>query len=224
MSIASDIRRIKSTLPDGVTLVAVSKFHPAEMIAEAYAAGQRVFGESKAQELTAKYELLPKDIAWHFIGHLQTNKVKYIAPFIHTIHSVDSLNLLREVDKQAARFNRNIRVLLQIHIAAEETKFGMDAAECEALLQSAAYAACHNVTVCGLMGMATNTDDLARVKNEFHSLHLLFSRLKERYFPNSPSFTEVSMGMSHDYLLAVEEGSTMVRVGSAIFGERAYSF
>lgn len=222
MNIASHIQQIKSALPEKVTLVAVSKFHPAEMIQEAYDAGQRVFGESKAQELVAKYELLPKDIEWHFIGHLQSNKIKYIIPFIHTIHSIDSLKLLEEVEKQAARHNRNVRVLLQVHIAEEETKFGLDTVECEALLQSETFAACSHITVAGLMGMATNTDDEAQIRKEFSTLRNLFILLKEKYFSNNKTFTELSMGMSNDYRLAVEEGSTMVRIGSLIFGERNY--
>lgn len=222
MSIASDIQQIKSTLPPGVTLVAVSKFHPAEMIEEAYAAGQRVFGESKAQELTAKYEQLPKDIEWHFIGHLQTNKVKYIAPFVSMIHSIDSLKLLQEVDRQAARSGRTIPVLLQIHIAREETKFGLSAEECEELLQSEAFATLRHVTVCGLMGMATNTDDEEQVRSEFRAAHTLFASLKDKYFRGNEAFCRLSLGMSHDYRLALEEGSTMVRIGSLIFGERNY--
>lgn len=222
MSIASNIRRIGSELPPGVKLVAVSKFHPAGMIREAYEAGQRVFGESKAQELTAKQAELPSDIEWHFIGHLQTNKVKYIAPFIHTIHSIDSLGLLQEVDKQAARSNRNIRVLLQVHVAAEDTKFGLTPGACEELVRSGAFAVCRHVTVCGLMGMATNTDDTERIRKEFRTLHSLFEMLKDRDFRDNPAFTELSMGMSHDYRLAVEEGSTLVRVGSLIFGDRTY--
>ncbi|MCC8172802.1 MAG: YggS family pyridoxal phosphate-dependent enzyme [Parabacteroides sp.] len=222
MSVASNIRQLKAALPAGVTLVAVSKFHPVEMIREAYEAGQRVFGESKAQELTAKQPRLPDDIEWHFIGHLQTNKVKYIAPFIHTIHSIDSLNLLQEVDKQAARSGRNIRVLLQVHVAAEDTKFGLTPGACEELVRSEAFAACRHVTVCGLMGMATNTDDTGQVRKEFRTLHSLFAMLKERYFRDNPAFTELSMGMSHDYRLAIEEGSTLVRVGSLIFGDRTY--
>ncbi|WP_106830854.1 YggS family pyridoxal phosphate-dependent enzyme [Parabacteroides pacaensis] len=222
MSIASNIQRIKSTLPPGVTLVAISKFHPAEMIREAYAGGQRVFGESKAQELAAKYEELPKDIEWHFIGHLQTNKIKYIASFIHTIQSIDSLKLLQEVDKQAARFNRNIDVLLQIHIAEEETKFGLSMQECEELLQSEVFASLEHITVCGIMGMATNTDNEQQIRKEFHTLYTFFTELKKKYFPDNRVFTQLSMGMSQDYRIAIEEGSTMVRIGSLIFGERTY--
>lgn len=222
MSITSNIQQIKSALPEGVTLVAVSKFQPAEAIKEAYTAGQRVFGESKAQEIAIKYELLPKDIEWHFIGHLQRNKIKYIAPFIHTIHSIDSLKLLQEVDKEAARCNRNIRVLLQIHIAEEETKFGLSTAECHELLQSESFAACHNITVCGLMGMATNTDDEVQIRKEFHSLYTLFTELKDKYFALNELFTERSMGMSQDYPIAITQGSTLIRVGSLIFGDRLY--
>lgn len=220
MNIASHIRRIRSELPQGVTLVAVSKYHPAAAIREAYAAGQRVFGENKAQELAGKYEELPRDIEWHFIGHLQTNKVKYIAPFVHTIESVDSLKLLQEIDRQGLRCGRTIRVLLEVHIAEEETKFGLSPAGCEALLRDGCWRDCRNVRIGGLMGMATHTDDETKVREEFRRLHGLFLRLKETYFPADDFFTELSMGMSHDYRLAVEEGSTLVRIGSAIFGDR----
>lgn len=222
MNIAANIRRVRSELPAGVTLVAVSKFHPAESVGQAYAAGQRVFGESKAQELVGKYEQLPKDIEWHFIGHLQTNKVKYIAPFIHTVESVDSLKLLQEIDRHAARCDRSIRVLLEVRIAEEETKYGLDAAGCEALLRSEERLACRHIVIGGLMGMASNTSCTEQVRDEFRRLHELFLRLKAAYFPADEAFAELSMGMSHDYRLAVEEGSTMVRVGSAIFGERVY--
>lgn len=220
MSIASNLRRVRSELPEGVTLVAVSKYHPAESIREAYAAGQRVFGENKAQELAAKHELLPRDIEWHFIGHLQTNKVKYIAPFIHTIESVDSLKLLQEIDRQGARCGRTIRVLLEVHIAEEETKFGLSAAGCEALLLDGSWRHCRNVQVCGLMGMATRTDDETKIREEFRGLRRLFVRLKETFFPAGDHFAELSMGMSQDYRVAVEEGATAVRIGSSIFGER----
>lgn len=222
MSIASNILQLKSTLPAGVTLIAVSKFHPAEAIEEAYAAGHRVFGESKAQEMTAKYEQLPKDIEWHFIGHLQTNKIKYIAPFVHTIHSMDSYKLLQEVDKQAARFNRTIRVLLQVHVAEEETKFGFSPGECLELVRSGALDSLSHLAINGIMGMATNTDNETQIRKEFHTLHALFSELKNGYFSKKELFTELSMGMSHDYALAIQEGSTMIRVGSLIFGDRRY--
>lgn len=222
MSIASNIQQLKLALPEGVTLVAVSKFHPAEAIKEAYATGHRVFGESKAQEVTAKYEQLPNDIEWHFIGHLQKNKIKYIAPFIHTIHSIDSLELLKDVNKQALRFNRTIRVLLQIHVAAEETKFGFTPAECLELVQSDALDSLTNLIVGGIMGMATNTENEELIRKEFRMLHTLFTELKNGYYAGKETFTELSMGMSHDYTLAIQEGSTMIRVGSLIFGERQY--
>lgn len=219
-TITSSIRQLKATLPENVTLVAVSKLHPAGAIEEAYAAGQRVFGESKAQELTAKYEQLPKDIEWHFIGHLQTNKVKYIAPFIHTIQTIDSLKLLQKVDEQAALCGRNIRVLLQIHIALETEKFGFSPDECRELLRSGALSSCQHITICGLMGMATFTDDKAQVLKEFDGLRTLFDAFKRDFFTGNASFSELSMGMSQDYSLAVSAGSTMVRIGGLIFGER----
>lgn len=222
MSIASNIQQIKSVLPERVRLVAVSKFHPAETIEEAYAAGQRVFGESKAQELIAKYEQLPKDICWHFIGHLQTNKVKYIAPFIHLIESVDSLRLLEEIDRQAERAGRKIPVLLQIHVAREAEKFGFHPAECREMLQSGVLASLRNVEVYGLMGMATFTGDKEEIRREFGFLRSLFEEFKRDFFFGGDTFTELSMGMSEDYPLAVEQGSTMVRIGSLIFGTRAY--
>lgn len=222
MSIASNILGVQLTLPSTTTLVAVSKFHPAEAIAEAYEAGQRVFGENKAQELVSKYELLPKDIKWHFIGHLQSNKIKFIAPFIHTIQSVDSFKLLQEINKQAALNNRIINVYLQIHIADEDTKFGLSASECKAILSSADFQLLKNIDVCGLMGMATNTSDSEKVTTEFRYLKQLYQEIKDEYFANKISFSELSMGMSDDYRLAIAEGSTVVRVGSRIFGERQY--
>ncbi len=222
MGITSNIKQLQASIPEGVTLVAVSKFHPVEALQEAYDAGQRIFGENKAQELYSKQEVLPKDIQWHFIGHLQSNKIKVIAPFVHTIHSIDSAKLLQEVDKQAARNNRNIRVLLQIYIAKEETKFGLSPEECVELIQSGIIESCKHVTIAGLMGMATNTEDETQVSAEFHKLHAFFTELKASYFANKESFCELSMGMSHDYPLAIAQGSTMIRVGSLIFGERSY--
>lgn len=222
MSIAGNIQQIRSTLPDGVALVAVSKFHPAEAIEEAYAAGQRVFGESKAQELVAKYERLPKDIRWHFIGHLQTNKVKYIVPFIHLIESVDSLRLLEEIDRLAGRIDRKVPVLLQIHVARESEKFGFFPDECRQLLRSGALHSLPHVEVCGIMGMATFTDDKEEIREEFALLHSLFVEFKRDFFSGNDAFAQLSMGMSDDYPLAVAEGSTMVRVGSLIFGARTY--
>ena len=222
MSISQNIVQLKASLPANVTWVAVSKFHPAEALMEAYNAGQRVFGESRAQELTAKQKVLPGDIEWHFIGPLQSNKVKDIAPFIHTIHSIDSLKLLQEVNKQAAKNNRIIRVLLEIHVAQEETKHGLSPDECPELLQNEQLAELGNIQICGLMGMATYTDDIALIEQEFHILHELFSELKAIYFIGNDNFAVLSMGMSHDYPVAIRQGSTMIRVGTSIFGEREY--
>jgi pyridoxal phosphate enzyme (YggS family) len=206
-------------------LVAVSKTKPVADIEALYAAGQRIFGENYVQELTEKQVELPTDIEWHFIGHLQTNKVKYIAPFVHTIHAVDSGKLLQEINKQAARHQRVIHCLLQVHIAAEETKFGMDEQELRHLLD--AYAAnpagFSQVRIAGLMGMATNTGDAAQVREEFRRLRRLFQWAKTTYFNNEAYFKELSIGMSADYPIALEEGSTMVRIGSLLFGERNYS-
>jgi pyridoxal phosphate enzyme (YggS family) len=206
--------------PTQTKLIAVSKTHPPERVRELYDRGQRVFGENKVQELVAKYEALPKDIEWHFIGHLQTNKVKYIAPFVACIQSVDSLKLLAEIDKQAARVGRVIDCLLQFHIAEEETKFGLDENEAAELLQNPGFLALRNVRIKGVMGMATFTDDKKQVQREFQHLHSIFEKLKARFFSEQPSFKEISMGMSGDYLLAIAEGSTMVRVGTLLFGAR----
>lgn len=222
MNITRQLLQLKAALPDPVTLVAVSKFHPVEALQEAYQAGQRVFGESRAQELTAKQKVLPEDIQWHFIGPLQSNKVKEIAPFIAMIQSIDSLKLLREVNKQAAKNGRIIRVLLEIRIAQEETKHGLTYEECRALLDHPLLPDLKNVRICGLMGMATYTEDTARITREFHGLKMFFDELKNSYFKNSVDFTELSMGMSHDYPLAIREGSTLIRVGTFIFGEREY--
>ncbi|MGL4228491.1 MAG: YggS family pyridoxal phosphate-dependent enzyme [Tannerellaceae bacterium] len=222
MSISANLADLRKEIPQQVTLVAVSKFHPAEAIQEAYDAGQRIFGESKVQELTSKITHLPEDIQWHFIGHLQTNKVKYIAPFIDTIHSVDSLKLLIEIDKQAAKQNRVINVLLQMYIASEETKFGLSQEECITLLESQAYKECTNIKVRGLMGMASFTENESQVHKEFAELKSIFSQIKEQFFANDTSFDTISMGMSDDFGIAIEEGSTMVRVGSKIFGQRHY--
>jgi len=222
MTIADNLLQLKAELPAQVCLVAVSKTHPNEAILEAYQAGQRVFGENKVQELTQKFEDLPKDIDWHFIGHLQSNKVKYMASFVSLIHGVDSLKLLKTIDKEAAKCGRVIHCLLQFHVAEEETKFGLDLAEARELLQSAEFAAMQNVLLKGVMGMATFTDDEAQVRREFRQLKNIFDQLKSEFFGEQDSFSEISMGMSGDYRLAVEEGSTMVRVGSFIFGERHY--
>lgn len=222
MSITRQIEQLKASLPEKVTLVAVSKFHPVEALQEAYQAGQRVFGESRAQELTAKQKVLPKDIQWHFIGPLQSNKVKEIAPFIAMIHSIDSLKLLQEVNKQAVKNGRTIPLLLEIRIAQEETKHGLTHEECRALLDNPLLSDLKNIRICGLMGMATYTEDTAQITREFHGLKVFFDELKNSYFKNSEDFTELSMGMSHDYPLAIREGSTLIRVGTFIFGEREY--
>lgn len=220
--IAENIKQVWSELPAGVRLVAVSKFHPAEAIREAYDAGQRIFGESKVQEMTAKHEVLPKDIEWHFIGHLQTNKVKYIAPYVALIHGIDSYKLLAEVDKQAGKAGRVIDCLLQLHVAQEETKFGFLPEECRTMLDEGQWKSLHNVRICGLMGMATNTEDMTQVQAEFRLLRSLFDEFKDRWFANAEWFRELSMGMSHDYHEALAAGSTLVRIGSSIFGERQY--
>ena len=217
--IADNLTRIRESLPEQVTLVAVSKFHPVEVLREAYQAGQRIFGESRPQELTAKYQELPKDIEWHMIGHLQTNKVKYIAPFVALIHSVDSMKLAQTIDKEAAKVGRTIDVLLQLHIAQEETKFGWDAAELEHFLQNGELTALEHIRIRGLMGMASLTDDMEQVRNEFRTLHNDFVTFRGKYLP---AMDVLSMGMSGDYPLAIEEGATMVRIGSSIFGAREY--
>ena len=222
MSIQSNLKEVLATLPSHVRLVAVSKYHPVEALQEAYEAGQRIFGESKVQEMTQKYELLPKDIEWHFIGHLQTNKVKYMAPFVSMIHGVDSFKLLCEINKQAAKAGRIIPCLLQIHIAREETKFGFSPDECRDMLRQEGWKDLQHIRICGVMGMATNTDNEADIDQEFQTLAAFFQEIKEIHFTQDPYFTEVSMGMSDDYPIAVKNGSTLVRVGSRIFGERIY--
>ena len=220
--IGERIKEIRNELPEGVRLVAVSKFHPNEAIEEAYRAGQRIFGESKVQEMTAKYESLPKDIEWHFIGHLQTNKVKYIVPYVALIHGIDSYKLLAEVDKQAAKAGRRVNCLLQLHIAREETKFGFSFDECRQMLAEGQWRQLQHIRLCGLMGMATNTDNVEQIKKEFRSLSNFFHEVKSTWFADDDAFCELSMGMSHDYHEAIAEGSTLVRVGSKIFGERIY--
>ena len=223
MSITENLRQVLADLPQGVRLVAVSKFHPKEAILEAYEAGQRIFGESKVQEMSLKHEALPKDIQWHFIGHLQTNKVKYIAPYVALIHGIDSFRLLAEVEKQGAKAGRTIDVLLQIHIAQEETKFGFSPDECRQMLAEGEWKTLPHARICGLMGMATNTDNMEQVRDEFARLAALFKEVKGEWFAEAPWFKELSMGMSHDYPEAVRAGSTLVRVGSKIFGERDYA-
>lgn len=221
--ISDKLNEIKSELPDDVCLVAVSKFHPISELQEAYDAGQRIFGESHVQELMAKAEALPKDIEWHFIGHLQTNKVKYIAPFIKLIHAVDTLKLLKEIDKQAKKCNRTIPCLLEMHLAKEESKYGFTPEALDEMLEEGEWSKLANIRIAGLMCMATNTDDSDVIHQEFHHARNIFDSVKERFFKNDDSFRELSMGMSHDYKIAVEEGTTMVRVGSKLFGERDYS-
>lgn len=222
MDIGKNILEIRNKLPESVRLVAVSKTKPNEDILAAYEAGQRIFGENKVQDLTQKYEELPKDIEWHFIGHPQTNKVKYIAPFIQLIHGVDSLKLLKVINKEASKNERVIRCLLQFHIAEESTKFGLDEKEADELLMSGEFKELKNVEIAGVMGMATFTDDEKQIRNEFRMLKKIFNSLKNKYFSSSKNFCEISMGMSDDYGIAVEEGSTMIRVGSKIFGARNY--
>ncbi len=222
MDIQKNLKEVLAQLPPNVRLVAVSKFHPNEAVEAAYAAGQRVFGESREQELSLKQAALPKDIEWHFIGHLQTNKVKYIAPYIAMIDAVDSYKLLAEIDRQAGKCGRVIPCLLEIHIAEEDTKYGFTFDSCRQMLEEGSWRELKNVTVSGVMGMATNTDSEDEIRREFGRLRDFFNELKERFFNDCDTFREISMGMSHDYPLAVEEGSTMVRVGSKIFGERVY--
>ena len=218
MSIEKKLAEIRKTLPEHVTLVAVSKTKPNSDLQEAYDAGQRVFGENKVQEMTRKWEELPKDIQWHMIGHVQRNKVKYMASFVSLIHGVDSLKLLKEINKQGEKNNRKIPCLLQVHIAEEETKFGFDENELLELAQDQAFLQLENIEVQGLMGMATFTDDKNQVRKEFKILHALFQKLKS----NLDGLEILSMGMSGDYKIAIEEGSTMVRIGSSIFGARNY--
>lgn len=217
--IAERIKAINDTLPAGVTLVAVSKYHPAEAIEAAYDAGQREFGESKAQDLKVKYGMLPKDIKWHFIGHLQSNKIKYIAPFIHLIHSIDSLRLLEEVNRHGIKVGRRIPCLLQIHIAQEETKFGFTPEECIAMLDEGQWRSLQNIEIRGLMCMASNTDDKEQIASEFATVQELFKRIKQCHFADDDRFSIISAGMSDDYPIAIEHGSTHIRIGSSIFNE-----
>ncbi|BFM44677.1 YggS family pyridoxal phosphate-dependent enzyme [Flavobacterium sp. CFS9] len=219
MSIASNLNTIKAGLPENVTLVAVSKTKPVSDLMQAYDAGQRIFGENKIQEMTEKWEQMPKDIQWHMIGHVQTNKVKFMAPFVSLIHGVDSLKLLQEINKQALKNNRIIDCLLQIHIAEEETKFGLDENELKALVTSFDFTELKNIKILGVMGMATFTEDQNQIKKEFTHLKSIFDSIKELKAENC-NLTTVSMGMSGDYQLAIECGSTMVRIGSSIFGGR----
>ena len=211
---------ILSKLPCSVQLIAVSKTKPVKDIETLYKEGQRRFGENKIQELKEKYSQLPSDIEWHFIGHLQSNKIKYIAPFVSLIHGIDSMKLLEEVNKHALKNDRVIPCLLQFHIAEEESKFGFDLYECEEMLQSESFMNLKNIAIHGVMGMATFTDNIEQIRDEFRHLYTIFKQLKEKYFKNSPEFKEISMGMTDDFSIAIEEGSTMVRIGSAIFGKR----
>ncbi len=219
-NIRDNINHLLDVLPSYVTLVAVSKNHSIFEIMEAFSAGQRVFGENRVQELISKQPLLPAEIEWHLVGHLQTNKVKYIVPFIKLIHSIDSPKLLREVNKEAIKANKQVDCLLQFHIAAEESKYGFLLEEAVNMLNSTEREDWRNVCLCGVMGMATFTDDTSLIRQEFRTLKSIFDQLKEEFFKNDQRFSEISMGMSADYSIAIEEGSTIVRVGSAIFGER----
>ena len=220
MTIENNLNKIWALLPDGVKLVAVSKTKSNDEIMEAYGAGQRIFGENKVQELVRKWEALPKDIEWHFIGHLQSNKVRLIAPFVAMIHSVDSLKVLKAINDEAKHCGRVIPCLLQFHIASEESKFGFSYEEAVQLLSAVEMSYLENVTISGVMGMATFTDDVALIKKEFLALHEIFQNIKAVFFQGNDNFREISMGMSSDYLIAIESGSTMVRIGSTIFGDR----
>jgi len=218
--IQENLTKIRQTIPSNVTLVAVSKTKPVELLEEVYATGQRVFGENKVQEMTDKYEQMPKDIQWHLIGHLQSNKVKFIAPFVAMIHSVDSMKLLQEINKEAKKNNRIIDCLLQFHIAEEETKFGLSIEEAKEIIETKEFVEMQHVSIVGIMGMASFTENQEQVRHEFRTLESYFKILKSHFFKFNTDFKEISMGMSGDYLLAIEEGSTMVRVGSSIFGTR----
>lgn len=217
-----NIRKVLADMPEGVDLCAVSKYHPKEYIEEAYAEGQRIFGESVVQELRQKQPLLPQDIEWHFIGHLQTNKVKYIAPYISLIHSVDSIKLLKEINRQAEKHNRIIRVLLELHVAEEETKSGLTPEEAMAMLEDGEWRELTNVEICGIMTMASYTEDVEQIRREFDRARNFFEIVKEKYFATQPSFSIKSYGMSGDYPIALSAGSSLVRVGTTIFGPRVY--
>ena len=217
--IKDNLNEVRASLKDGVCLVAVSKYHPVEAVEAAYAEGQRIFGESREQELRVKYDTLPKDIQWHFIGHLQTNKVKYIAPYITMIEAVDSLKLMKEIEKQAEKCNRVIDILLELHLAQEETKSGMTLNECRAMLKEGEWKNMSHVRICGIMMMASNTDDEEKIKKEFLAANDFYNEIKAQYFANDEAFSVKSYGLSHDYLLAQECGSNHVRVGSRIFSE-----
>lgn len=220
--VAGNLHKVLADLPEGVRLVAVSKFHPNEYLQAAYDEGQRIFGESHEQELSKKQATMPDDIQWHFIGHLQTNKVKYIAPYIDMIEAVDSIKLLKEINKQAAKHDRVIDVLLELHIAQEATKYGLTIDACRQLLDDGEWRNLNNVRICGLMMMASNTDDENQIRSEFMQAADFFDEVKAKYFADSAAFCQRSWGMSHDYKVAVECRSTMVRVGTTIFGPRVY--
>lgn len=220
--VKENLREVLASLPTGVKLVAISKYHPNEYIEAAYAEGQRIFGESHEQELRQKHTTLPKDIEWHFIGHLQTNKVKYIAPYVSMVEAVDSLKLLREIEKQAAKCDRVINVLLELHIAEEATKYGLTLDDCRELLAGGEWRQMEHVRICGLMMMASNVDDDQQIANEFETASRFFDEVKAQYFANDDDFCERSWGMSDDYPIAVAHGSTMVRIGTRIFGPRVY--
>lgn len=222
MYISEQISRLRAELPEGVRLLAISKYQPIEAIREAYDAGQRMFGENHIQEMAAKAAVLPKDIEWHFTGHVQTNKIKYMAPFVSLVHAVDSFRLLRELDKHAAKHNRCIDCLLQIHIAQEDTKYGLSVDECRDLLATESWRELKHVRIVGLMAMGSNTDDMEQVRGEFRQMKQLFDELKQTYFAEEASFCHLSEGMTDDYPIAIEEGSTIVRIGSKIFGDRVY--
>ncbi|MCK8620801.1 YggS family pyridoxal phosphate-dependent enzyme [Prevotella sp. E13-27] len=220
--VKDNLHKVLSSLPEGVRLVAISKYHPAEFITAAYEEGQRVFGESHEQELRQKHEELPKDIEWHFIGHLQTNKVKYIVPYITMIEAVDSIKLLREIQKQAAKADRTVKVLLELHIAEEATKYGLTLDDCRQLLAEGEWREMKNVQICGLMMMASNTDDEQQIASEFQQAASFFDEVKAEFFADDDNFCERSWGMSDDYQIAVRNHSTMVRIGTMIFGPRVY--
>ncbi len=220
MDVQTNLKKVLYNIPPHVKLIAVSKTKPVEMIQAAYDVGQRDFGENKAQDMAAKFPQLPQDIRWHFIGHLQTNKVKYIAPFVSLIHAADSLKILKEINKQAIKNKRVIDYLLEFHIAKEESKFGLSMETAEDILQAEEFEQLQNIRLCGIMGMATYTTDTEQIREEFHHLKSIFSQLKDKYFKEVCHFKEISMGMSGDYSIAIEEGATIVRVGSKIFGAR----
>lgn len=222
VDVAKNLHEVLGNLPKEVRLVAISKYHPNEYLETAYNEGQRIFGESHEQELAKKQETLPKDIEWHFIGHLQTNKVKYIAPYISMIEAVDSYKLLKEINKQAAKNDRIINVLLELHIAEEETKYGLTLDDCRNMLEAGEWKDLQNVQICGLMMMASNTNETSIIEKEFDTATDFFDEIKGKYFAEIPTFKERSWGMSHDYKIAIKHGSTMVRVGTNIFGPRVY--